>query len=38
VWEGPDRLPSLEEVRDPALWIGRMQQTPMSGWHAEVAT
>jgi coenzyme F420 biosynthesis associated uncharacterized protein len=38
VWEAPDRLPSVEEVRDPTSWIGRMQQTPMSGWHAEVAT
>ena len=25
VWEGPDRLPTIEEVRDPASWIGRMQ-------------
>jgi coenzyme F420 biosynthesis associated uncharacterized protein len=38
VWEAPDRLPSLEEVHDPAAWVGRMQQTPMSGWHAQVAT
>ena len=38
VWEGPDRLPSLDEIRNPAAWVGRMQQTPMSGWHAGVAT
>jgi coenzyme F420 biosynthesis associated uncharacterized protein len=25
VWEGPDRLPSIEEIRDPGAWIGRMQ-------------
>jgi coenzyme F420 biosynthesis associated uncharacterized protein len=38
VWEAPDRLPSVEEVRDPAAWIERVQRTPASGWHAEVAT
>jgi len=25
VWEGPDRLPSIEEVRNPSAWIGRME-------------
>ena len=25
VWEGPDRLPSIEEIRQPDKWIGRMQ-------------
>ncbi|MGO8875601.1 MAG: zinc-dependent metalloprotease [Acidimicrobiales bacterium] len=24
VWEGPDSLPSLEEVRDPARWVSRL--------------
>ncbi|MGH9297080.1 MAG: zinc-dependent metalloprotease [Acidimicrobiales bacterium] len=24
VWEGPERLPSLEEVRNPARWIDRV--------------
>jgi coenzyme F420 biosynthesis associated uncharacterized protein len=23
VWQGPDRLPTLDEIRDPAAWIGR---------------
>jgi coenzyme F420 biosynthesis associated uncharacterized protein len=23
VWEGPDWLPTLEEIRDPALWVAR---------------
>jgi coenzyme F420 biosynthesis associated uncharacterized protein len=38
VWEAPDRLPSLDEIRDPTLWIDRIQRTPVSGWRAEVAT
>jgi coenzyme F420 biosynthesis associated uncharacterized protein len=25
VWEAPDRLPSLDEIRDPAAWIARMK-------------
>ncbi len=24
VWEAPDRLPSLEEIRDPSSWVARM--------------
>ena len=24
VWEAPDRLPTLEEIRDPASWVDRM--------------
>ncbi len=24
VWEGPDRLPTLDEIRAPAAWIARM--------------
>ena len=38
VWEAADRLPSIEEVRGPDMWIERMQRTPMSGWQAEIAT
>jgi putative hydrolase len=25
VWEGPENLPSLVEIRDPSVWIGRMR-------------
>ena len=25
VWESPDRLPSLTEIRDPAAWVARVQ-------------
>ena len=38
VWEAPERLPSLDEVRHPADWVERISRTPVSGWHAEVAT
>jgi coenzyme F420 biosynthesis associated uncharacterized protein len=38
VWEAPERLPSLDEIREPSQWIDRIQQTPVSGWRAEVAT
>ena len=24
-WEGPENLPSLAEIRDPDLWIGRLR-------------
>jgi len=27
VWQGPERLPSLEEIREPAAWIERMERT-----------
>jgi uncharacterized protein (DUF2342 family) len=23
VWEGPEWLPTLEEIRDPAVWVDR---------------
>jgi uncharacterized protein (DUF2342 family) len=23
VWEGPEWLPTLEEIRDPTLWVAR---------------
>ena len=25
VWERPENLPMLEEVRDPGLWMTRME-------------
>lgn len=25
VWERPENLPSIEEIRDPDLWLGRVQ-------------
>ena len=25
VWEGPEMLPSLPEIRDPSLWLGRVK-------------
>jgi coenzyme F420 biosynthesis associated uncharacterized protein len=31
VWEGPDMLPTLEEIRDPGRWVARMG-------HAQLAT
>ncbi len=27
VWSGPEALPDLEEIRDPARWISRIQRT-----------
>ena len=24
IWDGPDRLPTMSEVRDPAVWLGRV--------------
>ncbi|MFZ0665001.1 MAG: zinc-dependent metalloprotease [Acidimicrobiales bacterium] len=26
VWEAPDNLPSLDEIRDPSVWIARMKR------------
>ena len=37
VWEGPDRLPALGEIREPVRWIDRMRRTPIAGWQPEVA-
>jgi uncharacterized protein (DUF2342 family) len=25
VWEGPDRLPTLDEIRAPQRWISRIE-------------
>jgi coenzyme F420 biosynthesis associated uncharacterized protein len=25
VWEGPESMPTLEEIRDPGLWMSRME-------------
>jgi coenzyme F420 biosynthesis associated uncharacterized protein len=33
-WEAPERLPTLEEIRNPIRWIDRMRRTPVSGWLA----
>ncbi len=30
VWEGPDCLPTLEEIRNPELWISRIDAGPNS--------
>jgi coenzyme F420 biosynthesis associated uncharacterized protein len=32
VWEGPDNLPSLDEIRAPARWIARLEGAAMEGW------
>ncbi len=29
VWRGPENLPTLEEVRDPGLWMMRMESGPV---------
>ncbi|MEP6468603.1 MAG: zinc-dependent metalloprotease [Chloroflexota bacterium] len=31
VWEGPDNLPSLGEIRAPARWISRLEGSAMEG-------
>ncbi|HEX2193552.1 MAG TPA: zinc-dependent metalloprotease [Candidatus Limnocylindria bacterium] len=31
VWQGPDRLPTLTEIRQPADWIARMEHGPRLG-------
>jgi coenzyme F420 biosynthesis associated uncharacterized protein len=28
VWEGPEQLPSLAEIRDPARWVTRISSSP----------
>jgi coenzyme F420 biosynthesis associated uncharacterized protein len=28
IWEGPEALPTLAELRDPAAWLARMERTP----------
>jgi uncharacterized protein (DUF2342 family) len=25
VWEGPEYMPTLQEIRDPGLWIDRVE-------------
>ncbi|HEY2430197.1 MAG TPA: zinc-dependent metalloprotease, partial [Acidimicrobiales bacterium] len=37
VWEAPERLPTLEEIKEPIRWIDRMRRTPTSGWDGAVA-
>jgi coenzyme F420 biosynthesis associated uncharacterized protein len=31
-WEAPERLPTLDEIREPLRWIERMRRTPAGGW------
>jgi coenzyme F420 biosynthesis associated uncharacterized protein len=31
VWEAPDRLPDMAEIRDPIRWVDRMRRTPAPG-------
>jgi coenzyme F420 biosynthesis associated uncharacterized protein len=33
VWEGPDMLPTLEEIRAPARWIARLEGAAAEGSH-----
>jgi uncharacterized protein (DUF2342 family) len=28
VWDGPDQLPSADELRDPGAWLARVQTAP----------
>jgi len=30
-WQGPEALPTLPEIREPALWIGRMTESTGTG-------
>jgi len=36
VWEGPETLPSLDEIRDPQRWISRMESTGHSASEGRV--
>ena len=31
VWQGPEWLPSLAEIRDPAIWVSRVKPTALAG-------
>jgi uncharacterized protein (DUF2342 family) len=31
VWRGPEWLPSLAEIRDPAVWLSRVGASPALG-------
>ena len=33
VWEGPDMLPALDEIRAPARWIARLEDAAAEGSH-----
>jgi uncharacterized protein (DUF2342 family) len=33
VWEGPDLLPTQEEIRAPARWIARLEGSAAEGSH-----
>jgi uncharacterized protein (DUF2342 family) len=28
IWEGPEALPTLAELRDPGAWLARMEHLP----------
>jgi coenzyme F420 biosynthesis associated uncharacterized protein len=30
VWQGPEHLPSIDEIRDPSLWVARHDQARMA--------
>ena len=30
-WEGPEMLPTVDEIRHPQLWVGRVQPTALVG-------
>jgi coenzyme F420 biosynthesis associated uncharacterized protein len=34
VWEGPERLPSLDEIREPERWVARMKDDATGEWGA----
>ena len=33
VWEGPQNLPSLDEIRAPGRWIARLEGATAEGSH-----
>ena len=33
VWDGPESLPSLDELRQPEQWIARMESRAITGTH-----
>jgi coenzyme F420 biosynthesis associated uncharacterized protein len=37
VWEAPERLPAVGEIREPVRWIDRMRRTPSTGWQPGLA-
>ncbi|HWW53348.1 MAG TPA: zinc-dependent metalloprotease [Acidimicrobiales bacterium] len=37
VWEAPERLPAVGEIRELVRWIDRMRRTPSTGWQPGLA-